>query len=129
MSKVNGRDESDMIAEGFHRLDPALIADRPPKIKWGDKYRNWSPDQKIAYLEKGFAAMNHAAYLVSGERDQLNELCERKEAQIAAMKTALDQNNVMIQDEITKMNAERQQYNQTIAGLNAKIRALDGDNG
>lgn len=123
MSKLNGHaNEPDLIDAGFHRLGKELVKDHPPKIQWGLIYREWADEDKVAYLEKLAAAMNHAAYLIQNERNQLGELCELKESQITALKAALDQNNAMIQGEITKMNAERQQYNGAIAGLNKQLK-------
>ncbi len=118
----------DLIAAGFHRLDKHLVSNHPPKIKWGTLYQAFPDSKKITYLEKLAASMNHAAHLIQGERNQLGELCEKKEAQIQSMKTALDQNNAMIQSEITRTNAERQDYNKAIAGLNATIRELRNGN-
>lgn len=119
----------DLVDAGFHRLDPELIVERPPKIQWGVLYRNSDADARLAYLEKLAAAMNHAAYLIQGERNQLGELCEKKEEQLVAMKVALDQNNTVLQQQITSMNEERQKYNAAIAKLNAKLRAFkNGDN-
>lgn len=124
MSKVNG--EADFLGKGFHRLDDHLIPKRPPKIKWGPIYLSKTDAEKVAYLEKLAAAMNHAAHLIQGERDQLGGLCEKKEEQIASMKTALDQNNAMIQSQITKMNAEKQELLNAIITKNNRIRELEG---
>ena len=115
----------DFLGEGFHRLDPSSIHRQPPRIKWGPIYQSKTDEEKVRYLEKLAATMNHAAHLIQSERDQLGKLCERKEAQIESMKRSLDSNNTMIQAEITRMNAERQDYNKTIAALNAKIRVLE----
>lgn len=134
MSKGNGKvnpntkTDDDLVAAGFHRLDKEF-SKRPPKIKWGAIYTKAQKQDKIPYLEKLAASMNHAAYLIQGERDQLGALCEKKEAQIQSLKKGLDQNNEMIQGQITKMNEERQLYNAAIAELRAKVRELEnGDN-
>ena len=129
MNKSNGKDQ-DWLGEGFHRLDEDLIERRPPKIQWGMIYKGYSDEQKVAYLEKLAAAMNHAAYLIQNERNQLGELCERKEAQLESMKKALEENNSMIQGQITEMNAERQHYNKSISDLKSRVRELErGDHG
>ena len=125
MNKIT---EEDLVAKGFHRLDSKLITDKPPKIKWGDIYNNWADVQKVKYLEKLAASMNHAASLIQNERDQLNELMELKEAQIVSMKEALDANNKMIQSEITRTNEEKQNYHKLISELNAQIRELKSGN-
>jgi flagellar capping protein FliD len=131
MNKMNGRGNQDnYVGAGFHRLDKNLVPAKPPRIKWGDIYKKWPEDQKVAYLEKLASSMNHAARLIQGERDQLGRLCEQKERQIITLKKALDENNVMIQSEITRMNEDRQQFNAKIASLNKELRELsDDDNG
>lgn len=126
MNERNGKaDPNDFVGKGFHRLDEKLIALRPPKILWGAQYLEWPDKRKVEYLEKLSATMNHAARLIQDERNQLNEVCAKKEKQIVSMQKALDANNEMIQGEITRMNEERQHYNKAIADLNAKVRALE----
>jgi chromosome segregation ATPase len=125
MSKSTVRTEEDLIAAGFHRLDNHLVTKRPPKIKWGEVYKTWADSQKIAYLEKLSSSMNHAAHLIQGERDELNDLCEKKEDQLRSMKDALDQNNGMIQDQITRMSEEKQELLTAIAQRNTRIRELE----
>ncbi len=117
--------EPDLIVDGFHRLERRYLSDKPPKIKWGVRYQAWPDREKISYLEKLAATMNHAAFLVQGERDQFGALCEKKEAQIVAMKKALDENNNMIQSEITRQNKEKQELLAVIAKLNARVRELE----
>jgi uncharacterized protein YydD (DUF2326 family) len=117
--------DDDLVAKGFHRLDPKLLPTHPPKINWGKLYEDKTDAEKIIYLEKLAATMNHAAYLIQTERNELGELCERKEAQIESMKQSLDQNNEMIQGTITQQNAERQQYNAAIVELKSKIKVLE----
>ena len=109
--------QEDLIAKGFHKLDDKLIVAKAPKILWGGIYQASSNEEKIEYLEKLAATMNHAASLIQDERNQLNKLCELKEQQIEKMKEAMDQNNRMIQSEVAKMNEERQKFNDSKAGL------------
>lgn len=126
MSKMNGAvEQHDFIDEGFHRLDKEIVKDHPPRISWGPIYKSKNDKDKVQYLEKLASAMNHAAFLIQNERNTLGELVEQKEEQIIVMKAALDQNNTMIQGEITKMNAERQNYNKAVADLKAKVRVLE----
>lgn len=121
---------ADFVGQGFHPLDEDIVSLRPPQIRWGEQYLSRSDEGKIEYLEKLASTMNHAAAVIQDERNQLNELCDKKEKQIESMKVAIDQNNEMIQQQVTKMNSERQLYNQAIAELKAKIRSLEnGDNG
>jgi predicted nucleic acid-binding Zn-ribbon protein len=73
--------------------------------------------------------MNHAAYLIQGERDELNELCELKEQQIQKLSENMSANNNMIQSEVMKLNEERQAFNKHVADLNKQIKELkNGDN-
>ncbi len=122
MSKSNGHANDDYVAAGFHRVP---VDSNPPMINWGRLYREWTDDKKITYLEKLASSMNHAAHLIQTERNQLGDLCEKKEKQIKSLKIALDQNNSMIQGEITKMNADRQEYHKAIATLKHDLRSLE----
>ena len=66
--------------------------------------------------------MNYAAHLIQEERNELLELMIKKEAQLKNMADALEANNTMIQQQITKTNAEKQEYHRVIAELNTKLR-------
>lgn len=123
-SNVNMTND-DFVAQGFRKLDDNLIERRPPKIKWGEKYRRSSDKDKIQYLEKLAATMNQAAFLIQGERNELAKLCELKEEQIVKLKNAMDANTNMLQIEITKINEERQSFNKAAAEKNTKIRELE----
>ncbi len=125
--QANGRyaaEMEDFIGAGFKRIDSNLIAANPPRIHWGDIYKRWPEDRKVQHLEKLAAAMNHAAALIQDERDQLNKLLEAKEQQIVSLKTALEQNNEMIQSQMLRMNEEKQLANDAYAKLNAEVREL-----
>ena len=123
------RDQEDLIAAGFHKLDSKLVSKNPPKISWGELYKANSRLDKIIYLEKLCSSMNQAAHLIQGERDQLLKLCGNKEKQLVQMSKSVEANNQMLQTELTKVNVDKQYYNKRIATLNAKIRELEnGDN-
>ena len=109
--------QEDLIAKGFHKLDDELLVAKAPKIAWGRIYQASSNEEKIEYLEKLAATMNHAASLIQDERNQLTKLCELKEQQIEKLKAAMDQNNVMLQSEVAKINEERQKFNESKTGL------------
>ena len=115
-------DEIDEVTEGFERVP---IVERPPKVKWGDDFQAWDNDKKIQYLTKFAEAMNHAAATIQKERDELGELLEKKEKQIEKMKGMLDMNNNLLQHEVTRMNAYKQDMNDHAAKLNAKIKELE----
>ena len=118
--------ESDFIGKGFKKLDSELIDHNPPKIKWGKIYQGkqkdpqrskpnkpylWNDKDRIAYLEKLAATMNHAADLIQTERNKLLEIYDKQEGKIEQMRLALEANTEMLQSEIAKMNAERQAWN------------------
>lgn len=116
---------NDWVGKGFHRLDPDIIQDKPPKINWGDRYNMWSDVKKIKYLEKLAATMNHAAFLIQNERDELNVLCERKEKMLNTLSQNLEGNNGMIQQQMMLLNEERQLWNKAASEMKAKIRKLE----
>jgi seryl-tRNA synthetase len=128
-NRLKGNIESDdFIGKGFHKLEDRLVEKRPPKINWGEKYQGATDDDKISYLEKLSAAMNHAAHLIQGERNELSKLCALKEEQLIKMQEAVDKNMDMLTTEVTKMNETRQGFNQEVARLNKIIKDLkNGD--
>ncbi len=115
----------DFVTKGFKRLPVKLINPNPPKIQWGKDYQNWNKASKIRYLEKLAATMNHAADLIQTERNKLMELLVQKEKQVEVMKKGLDQNNEMIQGQITDSNAKVQEASRKIILLNRKVRELE----
>jgi len=115
---------NDFVAKGFHRLDPNIVSLAPPKIDWGDAYTSWGKEKKIEYLEKLANTMNHAAALIQHERNQLNDILTKKEAQLKSINGTLSQNNEMIQKEITTMNAMRRKFNARVSDLNKEIKEL-----
>lgn len=131
MSKGNGAAgaEHPTLIEGFKILDEHLIERNAPKIQWGRGYKEMSTDDKIRHLEKLASTMNHAAFLIQNERNQLIEVCELKEKQLKSMSESVERNNNMLQTEIIKMNEQKQIYNKEIARLNQIIREFErGDN-
>jgi uncharacterized coiled-coil DUF342 family protein len=125
---MHALDPDELQAAGFEALDDHLIErSHPPKIKWGLLYQGKSADHKIAYLEKICAAMNHAAALVQGERDELATLCALKEQQLTSLAASVRANNDMLQQEVTTMNAQRQGYHEEVSRLTAEIKSLRRD--
>lgn len=116
--------EDDLIVAGFKKIEKINVIN-PPKINWGMIYKEKTADEKIEYLEKLASSMNHAAKLIQDERNELGRLCELKETQLTKMNASLIANNNMIQQEITKMNLMRQDYNEQIKTLSSKIRELE----
>ena len=126
MSKANGQE--DFIAQGFHQLDDRLIHKHAPKIVWGLGYQDKPDEAKVRYLEKLAATMNHAARLISDERDELVKLMVLKEQQLKIMTGQIRANNEMLQSEVMRMNKQKQQYHQNISALNARIKELEHGN-
>ncbi len=126
MSKNGKSINDDYVSAGFKRLDPRLLAKHPPQIQWGMLYKEWGPDKKIKYLENLASVMNHAADLIQTERNALGVQIELKEAQLIKLSEAVRTNNAMLQQEVTRMNEQRQFYNEEVARLSAKIRELKG---
>lgn len=118
----NRLNQNDFVGAGFKRLDNTAIEQYPPKIQWGQLYRDKSQEEKIRYLERLASAMNHAAAKIQAERDALGRLCEKKEMQLIVMAHSMEQNNAMLQSEVTGMNEDRQQMLQEIARLRTELR-------
>jgi hypothetical protein len=116
--------QEDLENAGLNKLDPKHVDLAPPRIKWGELYKNFNEAEKVEYLEKIASAMNHAAYQVQLERDELLKLCELKEKQIHQLGHDMRNNNGMIQSEIMKVNDERQAFNKHVAELNQQIKDL-----
>ena len=67
--------EEDFIGAGFHRLDPKIVdLNNPPKIQWGDLHKGQTLEEQRDRAQKLAGAMNHAAFLIQGERDQMMKL-------------------------------------------------------
>jgi len=117
-----GNKDDDLVMDGFKKLDPHLTSTKAPRIKWGDKYKSWSPERRLKYVEDLAASMNNAAAIIQEERNELGRLCEMKEKQLIKISAELTRNNEMILAEVTKMNEYKQSTNLEIARLNGIIR-------
>lgn len=122
---MTDKTENDFIGDGWHRLDPDLTKGKPPKINWGERYKTWPNDKKIKYLEELAASMNHAAFLIQNERDELNTLCGQKEEMLNTLSQNLEGNNGMIQQQIMLLNEERQTWNKAAVEMKVNIRQLE----
>lgn len=123
-SMSDNLEHTDFIGMGFHQIDEKYVSLKPPKIAWGGKYKGWSDERKVIYLQNLASSMNHAAALVQDERDELLELIDKKERQLETMNENMRQNNEMLQQQIEKMNAEKQQYNASYAKLKKEHEEL-----
>lgn len=118
--------QADFVGAGFERLDDDAVAKHPPKIKWGQLYRDKTVEERLAYAEKLASTMNHSARIIQDQRDELNKLLETKEKLINQVNARLVQNNIMIQRQITQHNEEKQMLQEAIAKKNAEIKELKG---
>ena len=128
MSKTTTHEEiTDLMVEGFHKLDDHLLDRKPPKIIWLKGYKDREDKSKVIYLEKLASTMNHAAKLISVERDKLVKLMVVKEKQLEKMTEQVAANNHMLQSEVTRMNKQKQGFHAEISGLNKRIRELESE--
>jgi chromosome segregation ATPase len=123
----NKIDQDDFVAEGFERL-PIQLDQHPPRIQWENIYRSKKKTEcadQLVYAQRVAESYHEAAQQIQRERDKLGKLCELKEEQIQALDKGIRQNNDMLQQEITRMNEERQQWLAEAAKLRAQIRELE----
>jgi chromosome segregation ATPase len=123
----NKIDQEDFIAAGFKRLDRQL-EQHPPRIEWSNIYsvrKKEDCEEQLSYAQRVAESYHHAAHQIQKERDELLELCAKKEQQIKALDKGIRQNNDMLRQEITRMNAERQDWLAEATKLRARIRELE----
>ena len=117
--------EPDFLVEGFHKLDDSVLEARAPRVTLLPKFHERSHEAQVAYLLKLASTMNHAAKLIQDERDAMVKLLEKKEEQLEKMAAAVAANNDMLQREVTRMNEQRQGYNEEVMRLGKQIRELE----
>jgi ABC-type transporter Mla subunit MlaD len=123
----NKIDQEDFVTEGFERLDRPLDQ-HPPRINWENIYRARKKEKcedQLVYAQRVAESYHEAAQQIQRERDKLLRLCEKQEQQIQALDTNIRQNNDMLQQEITRMNEERQQWLAESAELRTRVRELE----
>ena len=116
--------EPDELVDGFHRLHDHLLEARAPKLRLLPGWEKRTDEQKVQYMLKLAATMNHAAKLIQDERDMLVVLMEKKEQQLKRAAAAVRQNNEVLQSEVARMNEQRQQFQQRMTELTQKIEEL-----
>ena len=117
--------QEDFMAEGFYKLDENIISHKAPRLTEPPKFQAKTDGQKYLYYRKIAATMNHAAKLISEERNELNRLIQLKEATLISMDAQLRANNQMLQAEVTKMNAQKQAFHAEVSRLTARIKELE----
>jgi len=115
----------DLLVEGFHKLDDHLLDNKAPKLTLMSGFHDKDEATKTRYLLALAATMNHAAKLVSEERDALVEAIVLKEQQLEKLAAAMEANNNMLQSEVTKMNEHKQGFHAEVRRLNTRIRELE----
>ena len=125
MTKTKYSVQDDFMVKGFHKLDDTIIELKAPRLTELPKFAAKSEGQKYLYYRKIAATMNHAAKLISEERDELNRLIKLKEQQLIELMQQMDRNNLALAAEVTKFNEQRQSYNHTIGILNEKVKRLE----
>ncbi len=114
----------DFVGAGFKKIDPKYLEDNAPKVDWDKILHRKTTEQKLLYLKKFSSSMNYAASMISIERDQMTRFLLKKEMQLKKLMKMMDENNAMLQTEVTRMNSDRQKYNEHVANLNREIKAL-----
>lgn len=125
----NKIDQNDFVGAGFKRLRRQL-EQHPPRIKWENIYRKKKKEEiedQLIYAQRVAESYHEAAHQIQKERDELGVLCAKKEKQIEALDRGIRQNNSMLQQEITRMNEERNQWLAESAKLRARIRELEAE--
>lgn len=113
------------VVGGFERLDNNLLDKKAPKIAWFPEFDSKEDHIKINYLKKLASTMNNAAAIAQNERDALAKLMVLKDKQLEAMASQLRQNNMVVQDQVTKMNEQRQHFGTECARLNKRVKHLE----
>ena len=126
MNNGNGQDkQADLLVEGFHKLDDHLLDNQAPKLTLMSGFHDKDPATQVHYLLRLAATMNHAAKLISEERDALVEAIVLKEQQLEKQADGVRQNLEMLQSEVTKMNEHKQGFHAEVRRLNARIKELE----
>ena len=115
----------DFVGAGFKKIDPKYLEDNAPRVDWDKALHGRTPEQKMLFLKKFSSSMNYAASMISIERDQLARFLLKKEQQLNKLMKAMEDNNAMIQQQVTQMNEDRQKYNKHVADLNKAVLRED----
>lgn len=94
-----------------------------PKIRWGKKYDAMPIGRRLDRAEKVANAMNHAADVLQTERNKLIEVCKAQEAQLVAAKAEQTIAQELLQTEMDRHNAEKQELYQQVAVLQKDTKA------
>ena len=118
--------QDDLLVEGFHRLDDNVVELNAPRLHESEVLRAKPVEARVRYWRRLAATMNHAAMLLQDQRNELSHHITQKEKQLEQMAAAVESNNQALQAEVTRMNEQRQSWNDEARRLNARIRELEG---
>ena len=125
----NGKEKPfDLLVEGFHRLDDHLLDRKAPKLTLMSGFHDKDQATQVRYLLNLAATMNHAAKLISEERDELVKKMVLKEQQLEEQSAAMENNLSMLQTEVTRMNEQKQGFHEEVRRLSARVRELESGN-
>lgn len=122
---MNNSKQPNLLVEGFHKLDDHLLDNKAPKLKLMSGFHDKDQTSQVRYLLRLAATMNHAAKLISEERDALVKAMVLKEKQLEKQSQGMERNLAMLQSEVTRMNEQRQGFHAEVRRLNTRIRELE----
>ena len=108
----------DLVSEGFYKVPPpAGMPKSPPKIQWGDKFRKWPVTKRLKYALDLASSMNHAAKLLTIERDKILTAARLQERALKTAQENVAAVNLLMQQTLKDFNAEKQDL---LKGLEAR---------
>jgi len=93
-----------------------------PAIKWGSGYLKKSDAEKITYLEKLASSLNDALKMMQEDRNRLSTIAFAQEAQLRQAGVGATAQNDMLQQQITRWNADKEERLQRVQTLQAQVR-------
>ena len=115
----------DEMPPEFSKIDRLPTMEKnAPMISWGCVFEEWPDTRKIDYLKKLASTMNHAADVLQTERNEIIKIAKAQETQIAQVAETEQQNRNLLQQQMTKANADKEALNQRIVELVQQVKAL-----
>jgi len=93
-----------------------------PAIKWGSGYLNRSDQDKISYLEKLASSLNDALSEMQDDRNRLSKIAFSQETQLRQAGLGASAQSDMLQQQITRWNADKEERLQRVQALQAQVR-------
>lgn len=95
-----------------------------PSLFFGEKFKQWTPQEQIAYLKKLAASQNQALDEMQKDRDRLVVENRALHNQIVNAEDALHIQKGINQAAILKQNADVQEAGARIVELQARLREV-----